>query len=373
MNEIKPDILIVDDTPANLRVLSRLLVDNGYKVRPVPDGALALKAVEAATPDLIFLDIRMPGMDGYEVCEKLKAGEETRDIPVIFISALNELEDKVRGFSVGAVDFITKPFQEGEVLIRLSTHLTIRDQRRQIAEQLEALKRLETLRENLTQMIVHDMNNPLHGILGLTQLLRLELPKNTGERIAQYVISIEGNARSTIDMIRAILDVAKMESGELSIQAEKTDLGELSDGVATSIKPLLQEKNLTLDVSTHENLPSAIVDSELLRRVLVNLIGNAIKFSPDDGRIEVTVRLIEGAFEISVEDDGPGIPDEFRDTIFEKFGQVESAQSGRKYSTGLGLAFCKMAVEAHSGAISVDNRPEGGSRFTISVPTGTAT
>lgn len=369
----KADILIVDDTPANLRVLSRLLTDAGYKVRPVPDGRLALEAVRAVQPDLIFLDIRMPEMDGYEVCEKLKESELTEDIPVIFISALNDLEDKMRGFETGAVDFISKPFQEGEVLARLETHLTIRNQRREIARQLKELKDLEALRENLTQMIVHDLNNPLHGILGFIQLLRLELDGVENENIARYAVSIEGIVRSAADMIRAILDVGKIESGEMQVSPEEISIRTTLRSVSDEIAPLIQQKELRLEIAEVDENQTLSADPALFRRILINIIGNAIKFSPEGGVITVRVSAEPEGICIAIEDQGPGIPPEYEETIFEKYGQVKSKVSGRKYSTGLGLAFCKLAVEAHGGTIGVASVEGAGSRFWMQFPLRKAT
>ena len=368
-NTPRADILIVDDTPANLRVLSRLLSDNGYKVRPVPNGKLAIEAVKASEPDLIFLDIRMPDMDGYEVCEALKSSDTTCDIPIIFISALNDLEDKVKGFESGAVDFITKPFQEGEVLIRLETHLTIRNQRREIANQVVQLRQLETLRENLTQMIVHDLNNPLHGILGFIQLLRLELAELDNDKLVKYATSIESSVKSAVDMIRAILDVGKIESGEMKISREEIVLAASLKEIVAGIESLTRDKRLIVDVACGDDVPSLYVDPDLFRRIIVNIIGNAIKFSPDDGTIGIAASATPDSIRIEIKDEGPGIPPEFRATIFEKYGQVESRTSGRKYSTGLGLAFCKLAVETHGGTIGVISEEGSGSIFWMHFPT----
>ena len=165
-----PNVIVVDDTPANLQLLTGMLKERGYKVRPVPSGKLALQAAKNDPPDLILLDIMMPEMDGYEVCERLKADEKLREIPVIFISALNETMDKVRAFGVGGVDYVTKPFQFEEVDARVRTHLELQRQRRKLKENYEQLRRLEELRDNLVHMIVHDLRNPLTGISGFLDL-----------------------------------------------------------------------------------------------------------------------------------------------------------------------------------------------------------
>ncbi len=370
------DILIVDDTPANLRVLSRLLTDNGYKARPVPNGTLAIEAARAAPPDLILLDIRMPDMDGYEVCGRLKDDALCRDIPVIFISALNEVEDKVRGFEVGGVDFITKPFQEGEVLIRLKTHLTIRRQQEQLQEQYDKLRELEIMRETLTQMIVHDLNNPLQVILGFGQLLSDRLRSNDTQKASEYAESMVSSAKVIIDMIRAILDVGKLENNEMSLNLSAVDVAAAVADTTHGVQPLLDQVDLQIHQTIPDDLPQLYADGELFARILVNMIGNAIKFSPQGGTITVSAARQDENVRISVSDQGPGIPEEYRSRIFDKYGQVESCKSGKKYSTGLGLAFCKMAVEAHGGEIGVENREGGGSTFWFTLPvfkaTGTA-
>src|SRR6185503_13280329 len=157
MAESKGNILVVDDTPAYLEALRVMLKDQGYRVRPVTDGRLALRAVEAERPDVILLDINMPGMNGFETCERLRADPRFAEIPVIFLSALTDTDDKVRAFSAGGVDYVTKPFQSAEVVARVETHVRIHRLQQQLASQFEALKRLESLRDSLTHMIVHDL------------------------------------------------------------------------------------------------------------------------------------------------------------------------------------------------------------------------
>ena len=370
-DETKGDILVVDDTPANLRVLSRLLSDNNYKVRPVPNGTLALEAVKAAPPDLILLDIRMPNMDGYEVCKILKQDDNTRDIPVIFISAMHELEDKVKGFEAGAVDFVTKPFQEGEVLIRLQTHLTIRRQGQRLAEQYDELRGLEIMRETLIQMIVHDLNNPLHGILGFARLISTELQDRGEDKVIEYAEAIVGSSRTIIDMIRAILDVSKIESEEMKLDIAQVDPQPVIEEVQVGLKPHLVQKEITIELALAPNLPAVRADPEILRRILVNLIGNAIKFSSEGGTIVLSASEEKDSVHFSVSDEGPGIPDQYRDKIFEKYGQIESRSSGRKYSTGLGLTFCKMAVEAQGGSVGVESEGKG-SLFWFDLPSAKA-
>ena len=366
--ETKGNILVVDDTPANLRLLSRLLTDNGFKVRPVPNGRLALDAVKAAPPDAILLDVRMPEMDGYQVCEVLKQDAQVADIPVIFISALHEMQDKIKGFEVGGVDYVTKPFQEEEVLIRLKTHLTIRNQQRRMQEQYDELRKLEIMRETLTQMIVHDLNNTLQAILGYSEILLQPPDTLAKDDIDLCANSIACSAKITIEMIRAILDVAKLEANQMTLEKSDLAVAEVINEVREGMSYLLQHKEVTLAANLPPSLPLLQADREIFRRIMVNLIGNAAKFSPVGGQIAVAVSTTETEIRIDIADQGPGIPSEYKERIFEKFGQVESRKSGQKYSTGLGLTFCKMAVEAHGGSIGVRDNTDEGSTFWFSLP-----
>ncbi len=202
-----PNVIVVDDTPANLQLLTGMLKERGYKVRPVPSGKLALQAAKNDPPDLILLDIMMPEMDGYEVCERLKADEKLREIPIIFISALNETMDKTRAFGVGGVDYVTKPFQFGEVDARVSAHLDLQRQRRKLKENYEQLRKLEEQRDNLVHMIVHDLRNPLTGIFSFLELA-IDLGKETlTEDGLDYLQTAKRSTTEVIDMVSAVLDV----------------------------------------------------------------------------------------------------------------------------------------------------------------------
>ena len=366
--DTKGNVLVVDDTPANLRLLSRLLTENGYKVRPVPSGKLALDAVKAVPPDIILLDIRMLEMDGYAVCRHLKAEKSTSEIPVIFISALHDMQDKVKGFEMGGIDYITKPFQEEEVLIRLETHITLRRQQQQLREQYDELRKLEIMRETLANMIVHDLNNALQAILGYAEML-CDTPDTLQEEdILFFGGSIISSARTTVEMIRAILDVSKMEANEIQINKTSFCVAELLSIVKKELSCHLAQRDLTLDIKVPTEIPPLQADQELFRRILVNIIANAVRFSPKSGAISLSVEPEAHSLRFTVVDQGPGIPAEYKERIFEKYGQVESRKTGRKYSTGLGLTFCKMAVEAHGGKIGVADNEDQGSLFWFELP-----
>jgi signal transduction histidine kinase len=361
-----PNVIVVDDTPANLQLLTGMLKERGYKVRPVPSGKLALQAAKNDPPDLILLDIMMPEMDGYEVCERLKADDKLKEISVIFISALNETMDKVRAFSVGGVDYVTKPFQFEEVNARVSTHLELQRQRRKLKENYEQLRRLEGLRDNLVHMIVHDLRSPLTGISGFLDLaLALEKETLTGEGL-EYLQTAKRSTTTVINMVSAVLDVSKMEAGEMKLHLVECDLVRMAVDLMSGMQSLKEGREMSLDAPPAS--VTVVADRELVLRVVQNLLGNALKFTPSDGWIRLGIEPDENRVCVRVRDNGPGIPAEYRERIFEKFGQVEARANGQKHSTGLGLTFCKLAVEAHGGSIGVESEIGKGSTFWFMLP-----
>ncbi len=361
-----PNVIIVDDTPANLQLLAGMLKERGYKVRPVPSGKLALQAAKNDPPDLILLDIMMPEMDGYEACERLKADEKLREIPVIFISALNETMDKVRAFNVGGVDYVTKPFQFEEVNARVSTHLELRRQRSKLKENYEQLRSLEGLRDNLVHMIVHDLRSPLTGISGFLDLaLALEKESLTEDGL-EYLQTAKRSTKAVIDMVSAVLDVSKMEAGEMKLHLGECDLVRMAADLMSGMQSLKEGREMVLEAPPAP--VTVVADGNLVLRVVQNLLGNSLKFTPPDGWIRLGIHPDGNRVCVTVRDNGPGVPAEYRVRIFEKFGQVEVRANGQKHSTGLGLTFCKLAVEAHGGSIGVESEVGKGSTFWFMLP-----
>lgn len=364
-----PDILVVDDTPANLQLLTGMLKERGYKVRPVPSGKLALQAAKSALPDLILLDINMPEMDGYEVCAQLKRDERTRDVPVLFISALNETMNKVLAFGVGGLDYITKPFQFEEVDARVAAHLKLRrlqldlaTRNHELQQSNAELRRLQELRDNLTQMIVHDLRSPLTAVFGTYELLKDDADNLSKE--SRTMLEFSRRAMDEIlSMINSLLDVSKIEAGELQLNRSDCDLVALAREAANVLAGARGDRQVLIEPE-NEPLPLS-VDRDLIFRVLQNLLGNAIKFTRANGEIRMRLARHDGWARISVVDNGPGIPPEYHQRIFEKFGQVRTHQ---RMGTGLGLTFCRLAVEAHGGAIGVDSEVGKGSTFWFELP-----
>ena len=370
-------IMVIDDTPANLKLLEEMLRGRGYRVMQFPRGAMALKAAAKNPPDLILLDIMMPEMDGFEVCRRLKAEERLKEIPVLFISSLDDTDSKLKAFSEGGVDYVTKPFQETEVLARVKTHLELRrkslqieTQKRQLQKNYDHLRELEELRDNLVHMIVHDMRSPLTGLLGNTQLLLMRLQETEHAELASNAEEILKEGGRLRDMVTTLLDISRMESNEMTLEKEMCDLREVVASAMTSLGPLIKDSTVLYEPPA--DAMTAVCDPEVSRRVVANLIANAIKFTGCSGEVRINLNRVPEGVRVSIRDTGPGIPPEYHQRIFEKFCQVSAWQEGYRYSTGLGLTFCKLAVEAQGGRIGVESEVGKGSMFWFVLPKGGA-
>jgi signal transduction histidine kinase len=358
-----PRVLVVDDTPANLQLLVGMLKERGYKALVAPSGKMALQAAQNDPPDLILLDINMPEMNGYEVCERLKADEKLKEIPVIFVSALNETMDKVKAFGAGGVDYVTKPFQFEEVDARVRAHLELRRQKRELKDSYERLKELERLRDNLTNMIVHDLRSPLTGVHGTLQILEKDAQLAQNPKLGFLVQLARRETNALIEMVTQLLDISRLEAGQMPVKKASGDLVESARAAVGGMASLAEGRRLA--VSAEGRVP-AVYDFDIVRRVITNLLANAVKFTRKDGRITVAVSRTDAGVRVAVTDDGDGIPPEYHQKIFDKFGQVNGNKA--RFGTGLGLTFCKLAVESHGGRIGVESEPGKGSTFWFTLP-----
>ena len=377
MNEshdsLRSSILIVDDQPAGIHALANLLRDT-YRVLVATDGPKALEITShLPLPDLILLDVEMPGMDGYEVCRQLKIHPSTQNIPVIFVTARNGTDDEESGLQLGAADYIFKPFQPAIVRARIHNHLRLRQQQIQIQEQnkqiqsaLENLRELENLRDALVNMMVHDLRSPLTSILGYAEFLESDLLESGQPQLAEHATQIYSSARSLQQMITTLLDISRMEAKQMPLHLSPVDLRDVISSALSSLGGLLRNAQVVPDLPDSPSL--AYCDPDATRRIIENLVANAIKFSGHCGEIRVLLRQEDAHMKVVVRDQGAGVPPEFHAKIFEKFGQVTSRIEGKKLSTGLGLTFCKLATEAQGGQIGLDSEVGKGSSFWFTLP-----
>lgn len=359
-----PNILVADDTVENLRLLSSMLGQCGYEVRPVTNGRQALLAAEREPPDLILLDINMPELDGFAVCARLKQQDALKDVPVIFLTALTDVADKVRAFEVGGIDYVTKPFQVEEVTARVKTHLALRLAGRELAQSYERLRALEKLRDDLVHMVVHDMRSPLMVLMGHLELLQPDVARLGGQSGEDLDNAIRG-ARALNRMANDLLDVSRLEEGKFPLDSGRHDIVQIVERVAGAVGVLDRGRSIGVTAST---AVSTECDGDVLGRVVQNLLSNAVKHTPPGGRIDASVTSWGDRVRVEVADDGPGVPAEARAAIFEKFGATKARVEQKYHSAGLGLAFCKLAVEAHGGSIGVTARSPRGSVFWFEIP-----
>ncbi len=365
-------ILLVDDLPSNLQTLSDVLNAYGYTNVQARDGQTALNLVQTDPPDLILLDIYMPGMDGYEVCRRLKADERTKHIPVVFISALSDIESVVKGFEAGGADYIVKPFQFREVLARVVSQLTLVQQRRQIealrAQDRQHFESLHRMKDQFIRMATHDLRNPLNVILGYaTMIERL----NTSDRDLPLRDQAVENIRESVEKMRSLvsdlLDFAQFETGTY-LTLVPVPLSHLLDKCLNSLHVVAIQKNIELVYTAPPEEVMINMDESYMARVIDNLGSNAIKYTPSGGRVEVRIELKDQQAYIQVTDTGLGIPEEDLPHIFDPFYRVRQAGHAQVEGSGLGLSIVKTVVEQHHGQVTVESAPGKGSTFRVTLP-----
>jgi two-component system, sensor histidine kinase and response regulator len=357
-------VLVVEDTIESLRLLTDLLDEQGYEVRAVTNGRQALQAVEQDPPDLILLDINMPELDGYEVCRRLRASDRSKDVPVIFITALTDTADMVRAFDTGGVDYVTKPFQVEEVLARVKTHLALRRAQTELADSYARLRALEHLRDDLVHMVIHDLRSPMTALLMELRFVKRSaaaLSEDDRDALQSALEAAEAINRMTND----VLDVSRLEACKMPVERAVWDLTQMAREVRSALGTI--DLDRTIDIES-AGAVEVTCDGALVRRVMENLVSNGIRYSPAGSRMRLSIASAEGSVRVAVHDQGPGVPPEAREKIFEKFGTVGSQHQSTYHSVGLGLAFCKLAIEAQGGTIGVDPGVPAGSTFWFELP-----
>ncbi len=353
----KPQILIVDDEPSARQTAEMLLLREGYELHFAEDAYEALAHLDdedEPMPDVILLDVMMPGMDGFELCQKLKSHNKWQHIPVILITALDSKQDLARGLDAGADDFLHKPYHGLELRARVRSMLRIK-------ERHDDLQTMLKLRQDLSNMLVHDIRSPLASILIHCDLLDEYIPEGM-----ESLELIRNEATRLSAFLTDMLMLAKMEHGRLILSRSQVNITEMAVAVYDSYSPMAQLKQLEFVLDLPPEVVRVAVDKNLWRRVMDNLVSNAIKYSYSNTTVTLRICQPNGSDHLAIEvlDEGPGIPEDYRETIFDQFKIIASTRRDVK-QVGLGLAFCKMVVDAHHGEIFVSpNKPQG-SIFTV--------
>lgn len=367
-------VLIVDDARLNRLKLRHGVEGHGCTCREAEHGSRALELLEQEPFDLVLLDILMPVMNGYQVLETMKSRPAWRNIPVVVVSALDDMDSIVRCIAMGAEDYLTRPFNPVLLHARLTACLEkkrLRDREqelfRKLQDQYARLQELEKLRNDLTNMIVHDLRTPLASVLSALQTFSTLGGLGTmQEELLALGIS---STRSLIRMINDLLDISKLEAGTIRLDYADLDPEALVGEALQQVMPLATQRELVVSTRIPPAPPRVYADKDKLLRTLVNLLGNAVRFTPRGGFVTVTVQPVEEEEVLfAVADNGPGIPPEAQDRIFDKFAQVNDKTSDAYATTGLGLTFCKLAVEAHGGRIWVESELGKGSTFFVALP-----
>jgi signal transduction histidine kinase len=366
MNNRQYNILIVDDEPLNLKTLGAHLKTD-YEILVAKNGEQALKLAFAdIRPDLILLDIMMPGMDGYEVCRRLKADPRTQNIPIIFISAMNNEMDETKGLKLGAVDYITKPISLPILMTRVKNHLKLKRAYEELENKNKALEEAARLRDDVDRIIQHDLKTPLNGIIGFSSLLHLKYSKLDEQQRIKIIKEIEKSGYKMLEMINLFLNLYKMETGTYQYSPEPVDILPVLKRIVNETKHLADAKGLSFKMTVN-NQPVTESDKFIAQgerllcySMLANLFKNAIEASPKTGPLTVSLfNEKENTAIISIHNQG-AVPREIRDKFFEKY--VTAGKSG---GTGLGTYSAKLMAETQEGSIQFETSEEIGTTVTV--------
>ncbi|OQY56265.1 MAG: hypothetical protein DRR08_21930 [Candidatus Parabeggiatoa sp. nov. 2] len=389
-------LLVIDDMPYN--ILLSFLSKKGFKVLVAHDGKDGIRMAELTQPDLILLDVTMPEMDGFEACQALKNHEKTQDIPVIFMTARTDIVDKLKGFELGAADYITKPLQLEEVLARVTTHLKLCKLHRQLQQEIINRKQVEislqaerdALAERTAQLsqanvelahaarlkdeflanMSHELRSPLTAILGISQTFLEEFYGPLNDKQRKSIRTLEESGEHLLALINDILDLSKIEAEKLTLNLNTVSVNDVCQACLRMTKEAAFKKQIRVATTLDYAIDTIQADERRLKQILVNLLSNAVKFTPEGGsiRLEVNGDAEHGVIDFSVRDTGYGIAKEDMKHLFEPFVQVGGTLNRAQEGTGLGLSLVYRLAEMHGGSVSVESLVDQGSCFTISLP-----
>lgn len=358
---------MVDDTPNDLQIIGNILHEREYKIAAVNNGKEALEFVKKATPNLILLDVLMPNMDGYEVCRRMKENEKTKDIPIIFISALRDKKNLLEGFAHGAVDYITKPFNRDEVYARVKAHLTIYNQRNELDRLNEKLKETNATKDKFFSIIAHDLKNPLGAFKNVTSFLLKNLRELDDAERMEFLHLMNSSAEHIYSLLENLLHWSKTQSGNIEFNPEDNDLGFIAQDSIQLLKMNADKKSINLH-SEIKDRTLVLSDLNMTSTIIRNLLSNAIKFTPDGGEVKIYAKSVGNFQEVTIEDNGVGIPDNVIDKLFRVDVHISTKGTSKEDGTGLGLVLCKEFVEKNGGKIRVESQLDKGSKFIFTMP-----
>lgn len=365
-------VLIVDDLPENLQVLAGHLTEAGHEVLAAHSGPRALALVRNRKPDLILLDIMMPVMDGLEVCRTLKAESDSADIPVIFITARTETDDVLRGFQLGAVDYITKPFKPAELVARVNTHLELKSSRdmlftynRQLERLSQHLQRLNEDKNRFLGIVSHDIRGAFGNVVSVSRLFADEAVR-PGPDLSDVLRDIGVEAEHMIALAQNLLNIEAIERRELKLLSERIETGPLLDFALNAHQLAAKVKGITFEVASDGSFVRG--DMTACRQIVTNLVSNAVKYSVPQSHVWLEARRDGETVEISVRDEGPGLSVEEQQQLFRPFVRLSRRSAAHEHSVGLGLSIVKLMAEGMGGSVRCRSVAGEGATFTVSLP-----
>ena len=373
---LAPLILVADDVPANVELLFDQLHTLGFRTISAHDGPSALAACFEFRPELCILDVSMPAGDlgiddrstGFEVCRRIKRDPRSARIPVIFVTALNDTTDRVRAIEAGGDDFLTKPHNRLVLGARVRSLIKLKAATDALEESFRKMRELEKVRDDLMKMIVHDLKSPLTTVLATLEMVTDGDFGAIGSEVRRALGDAEAKAEDLLALIEDLLEVARLEETTITLQVAPTAPAALLQEIVHEWRLRFQQEGITCRVDVADDVPVFEADPTLLRRVFANLIQNAVTHTARSVELQLLARADSNGVLFTVADNGPGIPKEYQELIFRKFEQVRTPNAPRVRSSGLGLAFCKLAVEAHGGRIWVQSEEGRGSAFHFWLP-----
>ena len=360
-------VLIVDDVPTNVMLVQAILKKEGYTLLTSNSGKKALEMTDTHNPNLILLDIMMPEMDGFEVLQRLKENPKTNHIPVIIMSALSDMQSVVRGYQLGAVEYVTKPFQREELVKRVAHRFelfSIKRIKRELEQTIES-------RDTLYSVIAHDLRSPLGSLQMMNNAILMMVDKDkVGDEVFEMLKMMNKTSEEIFLLLDNLLKWAKNRLNKQIVFKQVTDVNSIVDSTAQIYIPVAEQKGITLEILNIDKELNGFVDIDMLKTIIRNLVSNALKFTYSGGKVVVETKESENGIVVSVSDSGKGMTGEEIDKLINKNINFTTYGTNNEKGSGLGLMLCKDFIKLHNGELSIDSKPGEGSTFSFTLPSG---
>ncbi len=367
MFEENPKILIIDDIASNIQVVANVLKKHNFNISYAQNGKTGIERAKQIDFDLILLDIMMPEMDGYEVCEKLKKVPKTKDVPVIFLTAKTTEDSLRKGFESGGVDFISKPFKTAELIARVNTHIQLKTVREILSKTNIRLQEANFSKDKLLSIIAHDLRNPFSVLITFSKLLLDSYDDFKKDDVINYLKTFYQTSKQGYNLLDNLLKWSKSQTGAMEVEGEVIDFNDIVEENITLLNSQAKSKEIELINEVPKNI-FAFADLNMILTVIRNLISNAIKFTNLRGKVVVKGRNYDKYIEISIKDNGIGIPEEDLEKIFRIDIKYSTEGTANERGSGLGLVLCKEFIEKNLGTLKANSKIDEGSEFIFTLP-----